>query len=99
MANHQISEAALNEAMVRELCSGRKFMETRNQKLRDAEWLAAKEARAMRGNKGKNLKFVGSVPAAHYFRVAEEHGHEFWEDRGEVKRFFDRCSHLKSANL
>lgn len=93
------SVAALNKALVDELCSGRHYLEIREKKKREAEIAAAQEARAMRGAKGKTMKFVGSIPQADYMEIGNALGFECWDDDSFVRDYFKRFPHLKSANL
>ncbi len=81
-----ISGDALDAALVRELCSGRMLMETR-QHLR--EHVAAFEAQAIRGH--KSLPGLGKVaaviPQHEWFLLREKYGHDAMHDRGFIRDF------------
>jgi hypothetical protein len=63
----------INAALVRELCSGRKFIESM-EKRREIE--AAEEARKMREVKSIAGKPVGSIPQREYLLLANKYGNE-----------------------
>jgi hypothetical protein len=86
----------INAALVRELCSGRKFIESM-EKRREIE--AAEEARKMREVKSAAGKPVGSIPQHEYFTVGAKYGMECWDDREFVRDFFKSQSHLKAGNI
>ena len=75
----------INAALVRELCSGRKFIESM-EKRREIE--AAEEARKMREVKSIAGKPVGSIPQREYLLLANKYGNECWDDRTFVRDFF-----------
>lgn len=81
-----LSNEALDAALVRELCSGRQLMETRQQ-FREVD--AAKEAKAMLGHKSiAGLgKAVAVVPQHEWFLMREKYGNECWEDKGFIRDF------------
>lgn len=76
----------LDAALIRELCSGRQLMETRQQ-LR--EKAAAWEAKAMRGHKSlPGLgKAVAVIPQHEWFLMREKYGHDALHDRGFMRDF------------
>lgn len=86
----------MNAALVAELCSGRKLMETR-QHLRENR--ASLEAAAMRGHKAiPGLgKAVAEIPAHEYFLIRQKYGADCWHDRGFVKDF-QRLEPTMAAN-
>jgi hypothetical protein len=86
----------INAALVRELCSGRKFVESL-EKRREIE--AAAEARKMREVKSIAGKPVGSIPQREYLLLANKYGNECWDDREFVRDFFKSQSHLKAGNI
>jgi hypothetical protein len=86
----------INAALVRELCSGRKFIESM-EKRREIE--AAEEARKMREVKSIAGKPVGSIPQREYLLLAKKYGNECWDDRTFVRDFFKSQSHLKAGNI
>lgn len=93
------SVAAMNKAVIDELCSGRRFLEELKRKDQYEEQLAAREAHAMRGNKGKTLKQAGSIPASDYWKIEQAQGKGCWDDRSFVRDYFKKFPHLKSAEL
>jgi hypothetical protein len=90
------AEEEINAALVRELCSGRKFIESL-EKRREIE--ASAEARKMREVKSIAGKPVGSIPQREYLLLANKYGAECWDDRGFVRDFFKSQSHLKAGNI
>jgi hypothetical protein len=82
----KISEAAMNDALIKELCSGRMLMETQ-QKLR--EQACAQEAFEARGHKSITGlgKMIASIPSHEYFLIREKYGNDCWNDRGFVRDF------------
>lgn len=82
----EIESAALTDALVKELCSGRMLMETR-QHLR--EHVAAAEATLMRGHKAiEGLgKCVAVIPQHEWFLLREKYGHEAMHDKGFIRDF------------
>jgi len=80
-----ISEEAMTDALVKELCSGRQLMETK-QKFR--EIAAAQEADTLRKTTNSALgKAVAVVPAHEYFLIRNKYGEDAWHDRGFVRDF------------
>lgn len=81
-----IESAALTDALVKELCSGRMLMETR-QHLR--EHVAAAEATAMRGHKAINGlgKCVAVIPQHEWFLMRAKYGDEAMHDKGFIRDF------------
>lgn len=79
-----IESASFTDALVKELCSGRKLME---QKQGFREIAAAKEAALMRGHKSiKGLgKCVLNIPAQEFFALTEKYGYDAWGDRGFIR--------------
>ena len=91
-----ICSDALTDALVKELCSGRKFKEALQNK-REIE--AAAEAQSMREAKSILGKPVGAVPQYEYLNIATKYGVECWDDREFVRDFFKSQSHLKAGNI
>lgn len=80
-----ISEEAMTDALVKELCSGRQLMETK-QKFR--EIAAAQEADGYRGVKTGALgRAVAVVPAHEYFLIRNKYGEDAWHDKGFIRDF------------
>ena len=82
----EIADDARREALIRELCSGRKLMEQK-QPFREIE--AAKEADLMRNHKAiPGLgKCVLNIPAHEFFLIREKYGDEAFDDRGFIRDF------------
>lgn len=82
----EIADDAKREALVRELCSGRKLMEQK-QGFREME--AAKEAHALRGHAslGGLGKCVVNMPAHEFFLMRAKYGDDCWDHREFVKDF------------
>lgn len=81
-----VSNEALDAALVRELCSGRQLMETRQQ-FREID--AAAEAKALIGHKtipGLG-KAVAVIPQHEWFLMREKYGNDCWNDRGFIRDF------------
>ena len=91
-----ICSDALTDALVKELCSGRKFKEALQNK-REIE--AAAEARAMREAKSTLGKPIGAIPQYEYLNIANKYGSECWDDRSFVRDFFKSQSHLRAGNI
>lgn len=91
-----IAEEEINAALIRELCSGRKLMESLENR-REIE--AAAEAKKMREVKSIAGKPVGSIPQREYLLLANKYGSECWDDREFVRDFFKSQSHLKAGNI
>ena len=91
-----IADEEINQALIRELCSGRKFLDSM-EKRREIE--AAAESRAMKEAKSILGKPVGSIPQREYFLLANKYGNECWDDREFVRDFFQSQSHLKAGNI
>jgi hypothetical protein len=90
------AEEEINAALVRELCTGRKFIESL-EKRREIE--ASAEARKMREVKSIAGKPVGSIPQREYLLLANKYGNECWDNREFVRDFFKSQSHLKAGNI
>lgn len=88
----------LTEAIQKELVNGWKMEEACGM-IRERK--GAAEAREMRGHKSIDGlgKCVGTVPEEDYFRIVAKYGPEFFQDKGNVRQFFNRHPHLKSNNL
>ena len=79
------SEEALTDALVRELCTGRQFLDSL-QKYREADAASiAKEARKYAPKKG--LRHLAEIPQREYLQIAHKYGSECWEDREFVRDF------------
>jgi len=80
-----ISEEAMTDALVKELCSGRQLMETK-QKFREIS--AAQEADTLRGVKTGALgRAVAVVPTHEYFLIRNKYGEDAWPDREFIRDF------------
>lgn len=91
-----ICDAELNNALVKELCSGRMLKEAmQNQR----EIAASAEARAMKDAKSSLGKPIGAIPQHEYFLLANKYGTECWDDREFVRDFFKSQSHLRAGHI
>ena len=80
-----ISEEAMTDALVKELCSGRQLMETK-QKFREIS--AAQEADTLRGvQTGALGRAVAVVPTHEYFLIRNKYGEDAWHDREFIRDF------------
>ena len=80
-----IPEAALDDALIRELCTGRQLMDALEHK-REIE--AAAIATASRNTKpGKHFRHVAEIPQKEFFDITNIFGPECWEDREFVRDF------------
>jgi len=86
----------LDAALVRELCSGRMLMETRQQV---REKMAAFEAKSMIGHKSiPGLgKAIAVIPQHEWFIMREKYGHEEMHSR-EFMRGFQKHEPQMAAN-
>jgi hypothetical protein len=79
------SEDEMTAAVIRELCSGRQLMETK-QKFR--EIAAAQEADTLRNKTNSALgKAVAVIPSHEYFLIRNKYGEDAWHDREFVRDF------------
>lgn len=75
----------MTDALVKELCSGRQLMETK-QKFR--EIAAAQETDTLRGiTTGALGRAVAVVPAHEYFLIRNKYGDDAWHDREFIRDF------------
>jgi len=80
-----ISNEAMNNALIKELCSGRQLMETKQYA---RELSCAKEAESLRGTTTAALgKAVAIIPSHEYFLIRNKYGEDAWHDRGFIKNF------------
>jgi hypothetical protein len=81
-----IEQARMTDALIKELVSGRKFVEEQS-KLR--EHVAAAEAHAQRGH--RTIKGLGkcllNIPQHEFFTIRNKYGPDCWGDRGFIKDF------------
>ncbi len=79
------SDDEMTAAVIRELCSGRQLMETK-QKFR--EIAAAQEADTLRNKTNSALgKAVAVIPSHEYFLIRNKYGEDAWHDREFVRDF------------
>jgi hypothetical protein len=91
-----IDDAALTNALITELRTGRKLMEARQQfRERDAR----REAQELRGkNHGVLGKALAVVPQHEFFLMREKYGAECWHDREFIRDFQKLEPDLKVHN-
>ena len=81
-----IQTAALTDALIKELCSGRQFLDSL-QKYREADAASiAAEYRKIKPKKG-GLRHLAEIPQREYMQMVAKYGHECFEDRGFIKDF------------
>lgn len=90
----KISDEALNDALIKELCSGRALMETLQN---EREMECAKEAEHYRKYGSKNWKFLASIPQHEYFILRQKYGDNCFKDRSFVRDFQKTQPHLSAA--
>lgn len=81
-----IFNEAMDDALVKELCSGRQLEEER---MHLREHVAAARASAMKGHRtiGGLGKLAVEVSAREFFTIREKYGPDCWGDRGFVRDF------------
>jgi len=80
------SEEPMTAALIRELCSGRQFLDSL-QKHREATAAEiAAESRKYAPKKG-GLRHVAEIPQREYLQMAQKYGTDCWEDREFVRDF------------
>jgi len=75
------SDEAMTDALIKELCSGRQFLDSL-QKRREIE--AAEEAKTYRKlgrQKGAKMVHLAEIPQREYLQMAQKYGAECWQDR------------------
>jgi hypothetical protein len=83
----KFSEEALTDALIKELCSGRQFLDSL-QKYRERD--AAQVAKAYRDRgtrRGDTLRHLAEIPQREYMQMVQKYGVECWNDRQFVKDF------------
>jgi hypothetical protein len=80
-----IPEAALDDALIRELCTGRQLMDALEHK-REIE-AAAIAAASRKMTPGKHFRHVAEIPQREYLLMANKYGEECWQDREFVRDF------------
>ena len=79
------SQEALDAALIRELCTGRQFLDSL-QKFREADAATiAKESRSIKPN--KKMRHLAEIPQREYLQMAQKYGTECWEDREFIRDF------------
>ena len=86
----------MNQAIINELCSGRKFHESL-QEVREAN--SARIAEGYKGAKSKgDLMHLAEIPQHEYFKMMQWHGDDCWDDREFLRHFQKTQGHLFSHN-
>ena len=81
-----ISEAAMDAALIRELCSGRAFVEQMARKREnDAALIAHRDRQNI--NAKSTLRKLAEIPQREYLLMAQKYGSECWNDREFMKDF------------
>jgi hypothetical protein len=76
------SEEAQTSALMQELITGVKLMESREQ---IRETAASQVAQSFKGKGNKTMKHLMEVPMEEFVRVGQKYGFEAWHDRGFVR--------------
>jgi len=79
------SEEAMTAAVIRELCSGRQFLDSLQQYREATASEIAADARKLAPN--KSFRHVAEIPQREYLQIAQKYGRECWEDREFVRDF------------
>ena len=79
-----ITDLRMDEALMNELCSGRKIKEAT---LRARERACAQEAKAARGHKTMPGlgKLVLSIPDHEYFQICQKYGYEAFDNKEFIR--------------
>lgn len=81
------SEDAMTDALIKELCSGRQFLDSL-QKRREIEAAQiAKDYRNIGRRKGAKMVHLAEIPQREYLQMAQKYGTECWDDREFVRDF------------
>jgi len=81
-----ITEAAMDAALIRELCSGRAFVEQMARKREnEAALIAARDRRDVNGK--STFRKLAEIPQREYLLMAQKYGSECWDDREFMKDF------------
>jgi hypothetical protein len=79
------SEEAMTAAVIRELCTGRQFLDSLQQYREADAATIANESRKMAPK--NNWRHVAEIPQREYLQMVRKYGHECWEDREFVRDF------------
>ncbi len=81
------SEEAMTDALIKELCSGRQFLDSL-QKRREIEAAeVAKQYRKLGRQKGAKMVHLAEIPQREYLQMVQKYGSECWEDREFIRDF------------
>jgi hypothetical protein len=81
-----ITEAAMDAALIRELCSGRAFVE-QMAKYRETQAAMIAHQDRQNINRKSTLRKLAEIPQREYLLMAQKYGSECWDDREFVKDF------------
>jgi len=79
------SEEAMTAAVIRELCTGRQFLDSLQQYREADASEIAKESRKLAPK--KNWRHLAEIPQREYLQMLHKYGHECWEDKEFVRDF------------
>lgn len=82
----QASEEAMTAALIRELCSGRQFLDSLQQYREASAAEIAAESRKFAPKKS-GFRHIAEIPQREYLQMAQKYGTECWEDREFVRDF------------
>jgi hypothetical protein len=79
------SDEAMTDALIKELCSGRQFLDSL-QKRREIEAAeVAKTYRQIGRQKGAKMVHLMEIPQREYLQIAQKYGEEAWRDREFIR--------------
>jgi hypothetical protein len=81
-----ITEAAMDAALIRELCSGRAFVE-QMAKYRETQAAMIAHQDRQNINRKSTLRKLAEIPQREYLLMAQKYGSEYWDNREFVKDF------------
>jgi len=81
-----ITEAAMDAALIRELCSGRAFVE-QMAKYRETQAAMIAYQDRQNINRKSTLRKLAEIPQREYLLMAQKYGSECWDNREFVKDF------------
>lgn len=79
------SQEALDAALIRELCTGRQFLDSLQKYREKSAAEIAAESRKLAPKKG--FRHIAEIPQREYLQMAQKYGSECWEDREFVRDF------------
>ena len=75
------SEEAMTDALIKELCSGRQFLDSLQDRREIEAAKVAKDYREIGRRKGAKMVHLMEIPQREYMQIAQKHGAECWDNR------------------